>query len=272
MKKKFLSFVLAICLLIPCAFALTACGKNLSPDGKNPSQDELTSAQKATIYKEVAVSTWSEIGVDDPTTETTALALMSAISIPDKKQETTDTNDLLLIKMNSNNMASVLYFIGLLYENPNFALTDGIVKFDGTASVEMEGETSEYSYTFTLKPSLDIENNKVYLESYTITNGIYEQYILIDANYNFETKTMLSFRMCAVSGGEMYLDLGVTEDDKYEVYATTNTTDDFAVAIDSEFTSFKNAVQNIPKLNTLFSEEIQTYFTICNKVQAELGI
>lgn len=272
MKKKFLSLILAICLIIPCAFALTACGGNPSSDGGRPSPDELTSAQKATIYKEVAVSTWAEIGVDDPTTETTALALMSAISIPDKKQETTDTNDLLLIKMNSNNMASVLYFIGLLYENPNFALTDGIVKFDGTASVGMEGESSEYSYTFTLKPSLDIENNKVYLESYTITNGIYEQYILIDANYNFETKTMLSFRMCAVSGGEMYLDLGITEDDKYEVYATMNTDDEFAVAIDGEFASFKNAVQNVPKLNSIFSEEIQTYMTLCQKVQEDLGI
>ena len=28
MKKKFLSFVLAICLILPCAFALSACGKN----------------------------------------------------------------------------------------------------------------------------------------------------------------------------------------------------------------------------------------------------
>ena len=28
MKKKFLSFILAICLIIPCAFMMTACGKN----------------------------------------------------------------------------------------------------------------------------------------------------------------------------------------------------------------------------------------------------
>lgn len=265
MKKKFLSFVLAICLLIPCAFALSACGEN-------PPSNDLTNAQKATIYKEVALSAWSEIGIDDPTTQTTALALMSTSNIPDNKQEATEADDVLLIKMNSNNMASVLYFIGLLYENPNFAMTDGIVKFDGTASVGMEGESYEYDYTFTLKPQLDIENNKVYLESYTITNGTYEQYIVIEANYNFETKTMLSFRMCTVTGGEMYVDLGITEDNKYKVYATTNSADDFAVAINSEFISFKNAVQNIPKLNTLFSEEIQTYFTICNKVQAELGI
>ncbi len=33
MKKKFLSFVLAICLILPCAFALSACGKNPQPGG-----------------------------------------------------------------------------------------------------------------------------------------------------------------------------------------------------------------------------------------------
>ena len=33
MKKKFLSFVLAICLILPCAFALSACGKNPEPSG-----------------------------------------------------------------------------------------------------------------------------------------------------------------------------------------------------------------------------------------------
>lgn len=32
MKKKFLSFILAICLIIPCAFALTACGNNPPPE------------------------------------------------------------------------------------------------------------------------------------------------------------------------------------------------------------------------------------------------
>lgn len=32
MKKKFLSLILAICLIIPCAFALTACGDNTPPE------------------------------------------------------------------------------------------------------------------------------------------------------------------------------------------------------------------------------------------------
>lgn len=32
MKKKFLSFVLAICLLVPCAFIFTACGENPPPE------------------------------------------------------------------------------------------------------------------------------------------------------------------------------------------------------------------------------------------------
>lgn len=266
MKKKSLSFALAICLLMSCVFALAACGKN--PPSEEPN-NELTNAQKATIYKEVAVSAWSEIGVDDPTAETAAFALTSATNIPDKKQETTDANDLLLIKMNSNNMASVLYFIGLLYENSNFALTDGVVKFDGTASLTDMGNPFEYNYTFTLKPQLDIENNKVYLEAYTVVNDVYEQYIVIDANYNFETKTMLSFRMYTISG-DIYLDLGITENDEYKLYATMDTTDTLAVAINSEFTAFKNAVQNTPRLNGLFSEEIQAYMTLCNKVQADL--
>ena len=33
MKKKLLSFVLAICLILPCAFALSACGKNPESGG-----------------------------------------------------------------------------------------------------------------------------------------------------------------------------------------------------------------------------------------------
>lgn len=33
MKKKFLSFIFAICLILPCAFALSACGKNPEPSG-----------------------------------------------------------------------------------------------------------------------------------------------------------------------------------------------------------------------------------------------
>ena len=31
MKKKFLSFILAICLIIPCSFMLSACGKDDDP-------------------------------------------------------------------------------------------------------------------------------------------------------------------------------------------------------------------------------------------------
>ena len=33
MKKKFLSFILAMCLILPCAFALSACGKNPESGG-----------------------------------------------------------------------------------------------------------------------------------------------------------------------------------------------------------------------------------------------
>ena len=264
MKKKILSLLLAVCMIMPCVFALNACTQTPPPEGPGP----LTNSEKSVIYKEVAVSAWAEIGVDDPTVETSGNELMS-VSIPDKKQETTDPSDLMLIKMNSNNMASVLYFIGLLYENSNFALTNGVVKFDGSAEISFGGTPVEYNYTFTLKPQLDIENNKVYLEAHTVANGTEEQYIVVDANYNFESKTMISFRTYTISGG-MYCDLGITEDNKYKIYGTMDTTDTLAVAIDAEFNSFKTAVQNVSKLNTLFSEEIQEYMTINSKVMTEL--
>lgn len=36
MKKKFLSFIFAICLILPCAFIMTACGDNPPPDNPPP--------------------------------------------------------------------------------------------------------------------------------------------------------------------------------------------------------------------------------------------
>ena len=45
MKKKFLSFVLAICLLLPCAFALTACGENPPEDPPTATVYTVTEAE-----------------------------------------------------------------------------------------------------------------------------------------------------------------------------------------------------------------------------------
>lgn len=68
MKKKILSFVLAICLIIPCAIILTACGGNTKPfDVKGKT---LTVNGKASIV-------WEEETTDEQKTE-----YIASLSIP----------------------------------------------------------------------------------------------------------------------------------------------------------------------------------------------
>ena len=110
MKKKLLSVLLALVFTLPCMFSLAAC----KGDGES---EELTNAQMSTIYKDVAVETWSKLGVSDPTTPAQASAM--SVTIPDKKVETSDANSVLNIKMNANSMAGLMYMLSLLYQNEN---------------------------------------------------------------------------------------------------------------------------------------------------------
>ena len=269
MKKRFLSLVLAVCMIISCAFAMTACTQTPPPGGSGG----MTNDEIAVVYKDVAKSTWSEIGVSDPTVETSSLALLSS-TIPDKKQETTLANDVLQIKLNANNMASVLYLIGALYENSNFELTNGVAKF--SVSAEMAG--SIYEYSFTIKPQLDVENNKVFLEAYIVVDNIHgsmPQYFVVDANYNFESKTLLSFRIYTTTydaqlSADIYVDIELTQDDKNKYYATIDASDDFAAAVASKKADFIGETQAVAELSFNFSTEVQTYMALLQKVIAQL--
>ena len=59
MKKKILSFILALFIFVPCVMALSAC----APADEPP----LTNAELAVVYKEVADSALEKIGVENPT-------------------------------------------------------------------------------------------------------------------------------------------------------------------------------------------------------------
>lgn len=255
MKKKILGFALAASMVVAGAFTLTACGE---------SSQELTAAEKAVVYKEAAISTWEKMGVSDPTIETKTAALLSLI--PDKKQETANKNDILQIKMNANNMASVLYLVGSLYENSNFVMTDGYAKFSVSATIF--DYTNEYE--FTLKPELDIKNNKLYLAACITVGTVSSQYIVVDANYNFETKDLISFRLYTNTVG-MYIDIEMGENGENKYYATMDGEDSFAVAVNAEKASFLSASESIAQLSYDFSAEYQAYMTLSQKVIEELG-
>lgn len=259
MKKKILSFVFAICFIIPCAFMFSACGNSI-PD----SSQELTNTEMAVVYKDAAKSTWNKMGVSDPTIQASSITPTS--TLPDKKQNATDSDDIRQVKMNANNMASILYLIGALYENPNFALTEGYAKFSVTAQVF----EITFDYDLTIKPQLDVTNNKLYLSAYIVANQTSSQYVVVDADYNFSTKELISFRMYSKTPG-IYVDIGMGKNGANKFFATMDSTDEFAVAVDAENVDFIANAQSIASLTFDFSLEFQEYMTLSQKVAQELG-
>ena len=79
MKKKILSFVLAICMIIPCMFALSACGKN-PPPGDDGNPGTLTKVEYAEAFAGVQTAYSSYINAS---AEPTAMLMSTSISDDD---------------------------------------------------------------------------------------------------------------------------------------------------------------------------------------------
>ena len=252
MKMKILSFIMAICLFLT-IIAFTAC----APEG-----EPLTNAELAVLYKEVEVETWAELGVDDPTAPSSQTTMLS--TIPDKRQETTDTHQVYNIKLNANTMASVIYMVSLLYENERFETTNDIAIFDANVTVFQD----TFSQNFVLKTAIDKPNNKVYLETIVTVMGT-SQYSKVDVDYNFATKELIAFRYMA-NIMTSFVDMGLTADGKNMWFETSDLTDTYAVAMTQGKTLLEEASASVEKLPGLFSEEVQSYMTILEQVKSEL--
>ena len=247
---------MALALMFTSVFAVAGCGKDDDPQ-------PLTKAELSVLYKEVALETWESLGVDDPTVSSAALLA----NIVDKKTETTDQNSINNIKNNANSMAGLIYMVSLLYANDNFETTNNVAKFD--ADIVIESQT--YSQSYVLKTSLDKENNKLYLEVLVTVMGSV-QYSNLEVDYNFETKTLKAYRFVTnVDVMGQYVDMGLTADGKYMWYDTTSTTDEFAVAVEAEKAALTTAANNVTKLTTKFSSEIQVYMDVIQKVMTEMN-
>ena len=86
MKKKILSFLLAIFMLIPCAFALTACDKNSTPD------DEPNGTMSETYWKEsITPTVFSVSSYENEDINRVQIDVNG--NIYKKKTETRDTGD-----------------------------------------------------------------------------------------------------------------------------------------------------------------------------------
>ena len=259
--KKLLSLVLVIVMAFSCSLMLTACSPDNPGDGGGNgggNGEELTRAEIATIYKEVAESAWEKIGFELPA----GPALMSA-TFPDNKIETTDSNRIANIKMNAKGGFGVIYMLGLLYENDNFVLTNGIAKFN--ASVNVFGNNMDF--TFILKSSLDVANDKVYLEHISEVSGQpgLQQYGYSEIYYDFDTKEVKGFRFIsnqATSEGLMSVDMALTTDGKYMWYDSADSTDAFFQAVEAQKLAYATSAESVQLRLQNFATECQVYFDI----------
>lgn len=242
MKNKILCLIMALFIFAPCVMMLSACTPNEEPP--------LTNVELAAIYKDIADSTWEKMDIQNPTT-----SLMSAI--PDFKTETSDADQVENIKLNANGMAGLLYMLGLLYENENFITTNNIAVFDANISIMQTNTIQNYI----LSSSIDKSLNKLYLEAVITTMGN-KQYSNLEADYNFETKELISFRFCSSIGEFAFVDMALTEDNKYMWYETDSASDEYAVSLLAKRDNFEASAVNIEKLSVFFDNEVQVYMDI----------
>ncbi len=260
--KKLFSLFLVFILALSCSMMLVACKPDKPGDGDGDSGEQLTRAEIATIYKEVAQKSWQKIGYQDVVQP----SLMSAI--PDKKVETTDAQKIANIKGNAKSAIGVVYMIGLLYENDAFILTNGIAKFN--AVVSLFGMTVNYS--FTLKTSLDIENDKVYLESISGVSEFEgsEQYCYAEIDYDFDSKEVKAFNFISIQGN-MAVDMALTLDGRYMWYEGLEQTDTFVEAVLAQKQQFASSCENDVVLEGDFGVECQVYFNILQGAVDSVG-
>lgn len=245
--KKILNKIFAAFLIITTVTTLSACG--------NKKNQKLTNIDLAIIYKEVAISTWEKIGVNDPTVAVSALS----VSIPDKKEETTDEHQITNILSNSNTMAGMIYMISLLYENENFVTTNNIAVFD--VNVNIFGTT--YTQNYILSTFIDTNNDKVYLEAAITTMGMV-QYSNVEVDYDFDEKEVKSYRFYS-NVITSYVDMSLSEDNKYLWYETEDATDEFAIAVTNKKQTFLESASEVEKLEANFDQIMQTYMDVVER-------
>lgn len=255
MRKRIISFLLATMLVIPCLLVFTACGKQ-NP-GNTGGGGEMTRAEISATYKEIAGNTLEAFGYQNP-----FAPQAMAITIPDQKVETTDPHAIANIDNNAKTGAGIIYMISLLYENDAFVTTNGIAIFNAT--INMFGD--DYEQNYVIKSSLDVPNNKVYIEA-IITVGGSEQYSNAVLSYDFTAKELISFRFVScLEFMNMGVDMELTADGRNMWYEAQTADDPVFIALVNMKNQFKTSAESVTPLTEDFSTECQTYFDVLQSV------
>lgn len=255
-KKKLIIILVSVCLVISAGVTVFLCVKN--------HKKKLTNADMSVACKNIAVGLWSNIGISNPVSEASQTSYASFYEVPEKAEATEELDKKMRLKLVTNSMASWVYMVGCLLENPNFVLKDDIAKFSTTIS-------GDKTYSFVVYPKADASKNELSLTVYyEINSTVY--YFVCNADYDFKTDTLNSLRFYAKCDETQYVDVKFTADGQSLIYSTTNSGDELANAIATDISFFKQHVESVGQLSSSFSAEIQRILLIKESVRALIEV
>lgn len=220
MKKKFLTFLLAICLIIPCGIMLTACGKD---------DDKLTKEQYLAMFNSVSTACANYIASAEP--EAQVLAVSYNISDNDYKE--VDNKEAMVDMIKSN--------LTLIY------LTENVVSRD---DYSLDIDVHEFSVNvpqYHGKVRMKIEYNKSTNITTAIIYSVYGQnieYFVFDIDYNYQTEKLNSFTITGCTGTDMsiYFDTAKIKYNDNKVYMLDENVeyyDEFKTDVKNDMLAFK---------------------------------
>ncbi len=233
MKKKFLSFILAICMIIPCMFALSACGENPPPaDGGN--SGTLTKAEYAEAFAGVQTAYGSYMNAG---AEPTAMLMSTSIS----------DDDLLTIDRENQmtRMATAcVQFVGFLEnlcENETFEIkTD----FQEMAVVDTSVPGYVGNYKLRIKMAYDSNTSVITSEVYC-EDGSYKTYLIFEILFDFDSDTLDYFTITGAMGGSPL---------------TTSNVNYFKLK--------NNTFKMLPQTSEIFNTYAESILTTCNEISS----
>ena len=190
MKKKFLTFLLAMCFILSCAFALTACGKD---------DNKLTKAQYLAMLNDVSIACENYLSsIEEPQ----VLAMSYTINNDDYEEFDAELTMHDMIKAN----IALIYLVENIYSRDDYAVNNGVDEYivstlDWTARARMQVNYNK---------STNITTITIYWLS-----GRDIQYFIFDINYNYSEEELNSFTITGLYGTEMSSDFD-TRKFKYE--------------------------------------------------------
>ena len=179
MKKKFLSFILAICLIIPCAFALSACGKD---------DDKLTKAQYLAMLNSVSTACANYIESAEPQAQVLAMSY----NINDNDYKEVDNEEAMIEMIKAN--LTIIYLTENVVSRDDYSVSNDVTEFF----------VNDPRYNGRVR--MKIEYNKSTNITTATIYSVYGQnieYFLFDIDYNYKTEKLNSFTITGCTGTDM---------------------------------------------------------------------